>query len=207
MKSSSSQKFIAGNIQHHLPQWLLLSQDSWIRQAVTGYSIDFDSEPPIQSTGPTYHRTKEEEEALDREIAELITKEAVEEVDFCQARFVSPMFIVPKKGGKWRPVLNLKSLNQYVSKAHFKLEDIRSLKDILHQGDFMAKLDLKEAYLSVPMAYQSRRFLQFPLEGQASPIHLPSLRTQQRPVCFHEAASPSSSLSERTGNPLPHVHR
>ena len=69
--------------------------------------------------------------------------------------------VVPKKGGKWRPVLNLKSLNQYVSKAHFKLEDIRSLKDILHQGGFMAKLDLKEAYLSVPMAYQSRRFLQF----------------------------------------------
>ena len=46
-----------------------------------------------------------------------------------------------------------------------------------------------------------------PLEGQASPIHLPSLRTHQRPVCFHKAASPSSSLSERTGNPLPHVHR
>ena len=114
---------------------------------------------PIQHTGPTYHRTKEEEEALDREIAELITKEAVEEVDFCQARFVSPMFIVPKKGGKWRPVLNLKSLNQYISKVHFKLKDIRSLKDILHQGDFMAKLDLKKAYLSVPMAYQSRRFL------------------------------------------------
>ena len=138
MKSSSSQKFIAGNIQRHLPQWLLLPQDSWIHQAVTGYSIHFDSEPPIQSTDPTYHRTKEEEEALDREIAELITKEAVEEVDFCLARFVSPMFIVPKKGGKWRLVLNLKSLNQYVSKAHFKLEDIRSLKDILHQGDFMA---------------------------------------------------------------------
>ena len=75
----------------------------------------------------------------------MITKKAVEEVHFCQARFVSPMFIVPKKGGKWRPVLNLQSLNQYVSRAHFKLEDIRSLKDILRLGDFMAKLDLKEA--------------------------------------------------------------
>ena len=71
------------------------------------------------------------------------------------------MFIVPKKGGKWRPVLNLQSLNQYVSRAHFKLEDIRSLKDILRPGDFMAKLDLKEAYFSVPISYQSRSFLQF----------------------------------------------
>ena len=31
-------------------------------------------------------------------------------------------------------------------RAHFKLEDIRSLKDILRLGDFMAKLDLKEAW-------------------------------------------------------------
>ena len=110
---------------------------------------------------PTYHRTKEEDEALDWEIAELITKKAVEEVDFCQARFVSPMFIAPKKGGKWRPVLNLQSLNQHVSRTHFKLKVIRSLKDILRQGDFMAKLDLIEAYFLVPIDYQSRSFLQF----------------------------------------------
>ena len=116
----------------------------WICQAVTGYSIDFDSEPPMQCTGPTYYRTKEEEEALHREIAELIAKKAVEEVDFCQAKFVSPMFIVPKKRGKWRLVLNLQSLNQYVSRVHFKLEDIRSLKDILRQGDFMANWTSKK---------------------------------------------------------------
>ena len=36
----------------------------------------------MQYTGPTYHKTKEEEEALDQEIAELITKKAVEEVAF-----------------------------------------------------------------------------------------------------------------------------
>ena len=75
--------------------------------------------------------------------------------------FVSPMFIEPKKGGKWKLVLNLQSLNQYMSRAHFKLEDIRSLKDILRQGKFKAKLDLKKAYFLVPMAYQSRSFLQF----------------------------------------------
>ena len=33
------------------------------------------------------------------------------------------MFIVVKKGGKWRLVLNLQSLNQYVSRVHLKLED------------------------------------------------------------------------------------
>ena len=43
----------------------------------------------------------------------------------------------------------------------FLVRGYQKLKDILHQGDFMAKLDLKEAYLLVPIAYQSRRFLQF----------------------------------------------
>ena len=47
-------------------------------------------------------------------------------------------------------------MNQYVSKAHFKLEDIKASN--IFYIDFIAKLDLKEAYLSVPMAYQSRRF-------------------------------------------------
>ena len=46
-----------------------------------------------------------------------------------------------------------------------------------------------------------------PLEGQASPIHMLSLRTQQHPVCLHKAALPSSSLHERTGSLLLHVHR
>ena len=57
-------------------------------------------------------------EALDQEIVELITKKAVEEIDFCQARFDNPTFIVVKKGGKWRQVLNLQSL-----RVHLKLED------------------------------------------------------------------------------------
>ena len=90
-----------------------------------------------------------------------VSKGAVEEIDPQQARFVSPTFVAPKKGGKWRPILNLRSLNQHVDRPHFKMEDIRSLKDILQEGDFMAKLDLKEAYFSVPITEQSRSFLQF----------------------------------------------
>ena len=79
---------------------------------------EYSTENLQSSTLVSHISTKKEEEALDREIADLITKKAVEEVDFCQARFVSPMFIMPKKDrGRRRPVLQ--SMNQYVSKAHF----------------------------------------------------------------------------------------
>ena len=78
------------------------------------------------------------------------------------------MFVVPKKRGKWRPIINLKLLNQFVTKPDFKMEDIRSLKDVL-QRDHMAKLDLKEAYLSVPIAENSSKFL---LEDS---VYMPSI--------------------------------
>jgi hypothetical protein len=55
------------------------------------------------------------------------------------------MFVVPKKDGGWRPIINLKSLNSYLFTPHFKLESIQSLKDVLLQNDFMVKVDLKDA--------------------------------------------------------------
>jgi len=128
---------------------------------VRGYVIDFSVTPPPRSSCPLYHMDREQEKALDQEIAEMVAKKAIEEVNPQEIHFISPMFVVPKKGGRWRPVLNLKSLNQYVRKTHFKMEDIRNLKDILQENDFMAKLDLREAYFSIPMAEESRKFLQF----------------------------------------------
>ena len=74
---------------------------------------------------------------------------------FCQARFVNSTFIVVKKGGKWRLVLNLQSL-----RVHLKLEDQKPQRHPT-SGYFMAKLDLKEAFFSVSIAYQSSSFLQF----------------------------------------------
>ena len=43
---------------------------------------------------------------------------------------------------------------------------LRSLKDIIQEGDQMAKLDLKDAYFSVPMAQNSKRLLQFQWKSQ-----------------------------------------
>ena len=101
-----------------------------------------------------------------------------------------------------RPVLNLQSLNRHVSKAHFKLEDIRSLKDILHQNDFMAKLDLKEAYFSLPIAVLSRRFLQLNWKGKLLQFICLPFRLSSAPFVSRNY---SSSLGERAGSSLPDV--
>ena len=50
-----------------------------------------------------------------------------------------------------RPVFNLKALNQHIRYEHFKLENVKELSDMIKPRDYMMKIDLKDAYFSVPM--------------------------------------------------------
>ena len=63
--------------------------------------------------------------------------------------FVSSLFVVLKKEGGHRPVINLKPLNGLIPYERFKMESIHMLKDLLRKGDYMVKIDLKDAYLTV----------------------------------------------------------
>ena len=74
--------------------------------------------------------------------------------------FYSNLFVVPKKEGV-RPILDLKALNCFVKVQKFRMESIRSVIAAIHQGDFMASLDIMDAYLHVPICTKHQRFLRF----------------------------------------------
>ena len=73
--------------------------------------------------------------------------------------FLSSIFLVPKKDGGLRPIINLKRLNDYVPHRHFKMEGIHMLKDLLGQEDWMTKIDLKDAYFAVPISEPDKKYL------------------------------------------------
>ena len=47
------------------------------------------------------------------------------EVSPCDNESISKVFLVPKKTGDFRPVINLNLLDQFVKNIHFKTENIR----------------------------------------------------------------------------------
>ena len=63
-------------------------------------------------------------------------------------------------------MLNLKRLNSLVPYLHFKMEGLNDLKDTLVQGDYMVKIDLKDAYLTVPLNQESQRLVSFEWKGR-----------------------------------------
>ena len=120
--------------------------------AVQGYQIEW-SEQSHQRYAPGPHRfSNEEMEPLDLEIQRMLDNGATS---------LSTIFLIPKKGGGHRPIINLKKLNKFVPHLHFQMEGIHMLKDLLKQGDFMGKIDLKDAYFAVPISKSDRKYLRF----------------------------------------------
>ena len=60
--------------------------------------------------------------------------------------YYNRLFLVDKKDGGSRPVLDLSKLNNFVANEKFKMEGLFFLKSLLKRGYYMAKLDLTEAY-------------------------------------------------------------
>ena len=56
----------------------------------------------------------------------MLEKQAIEKTTPKGRGFVSTVFLVPKKDGGQKPVINLKSLNRFVHTEHFKMEGIQT---------------------------------------------------------------------------------
>ena len=136
-----------------------LTQDPWIHRVVKGYTIPFLNTPPEQEIRP-FVLPLAEHTAMDQEVSALLEKGTVKQT-LSNKGFVSNVFLVPKSSGKWRLILNLKALNRHVRQEHFKMEDIRCVKDLLKQGEYMCKVDLKDAYLTIPIHQDSQKYLKF----------------------------------------------
>ena len=111
---------------------------------------------------------------------------------------VSRVFTVPKQSGGHRLVIDLSSLNKFVSKSPFKMEDKETLKSLIEPFDFMASIDLQNAFHSISLHPDSKKFVAIEFEGSLFEFNVipfgltsaPSIFTKLlRPVISHLRSS------------------
>ena len=143
-------------------------QATWLLQLVTeGLHLSFDSPPPLTRHPRPIQLPQDpmKAAALLSEVHSLLKKEAIVQVrDVFSLGFYSHLFLVPKPGGRWRPIIDLSALNTFLRPPYFKMETARSIRMSIQPGDWAISLDLTDAYLHIPIHINSQRYLRFAVE-------------------------------------------
>lgn len=157
----------ANRLGTFIAKWNLLTTDKWILQAVSGYKIPFLRPPHQWRTHPTVVQEGRPTELMKGEIQSQISKGAISLVNPCPQQFISTLFLVEKGQGtgEFRSVINLKALKRFLPKDKFKMEKFRIARSLLQRGDYMMKLELKDADYSGAIHPTARKYLRFQLKG------------------------------------------
>ena len=128
----------------------------WVQE---GYKLPLITLPPT-SCQPNHKSAIDNEQFVTEALAELLAHRCIKEV-YAKPYICSPLSVVTNDGGKKRLVINLKFLNQYLWKEHFKYEDLRTLMQMFTPEDYVFSFDLKSGYHHVDIFPEHWQYLGF----------------------------------------------
>ncbi len=159
-------------LSHFLHEWERLPGVSlWVLRTIrTGYTLQFGRNPPrFDEVHLTVVNSASKASVLQQELSSLLQKGAIEEVPHSEVEqgFFSRYFLVPKRDGGLRPILDLRRLNLSLYKGKFKMLTMRTIMSQVQEGDWFVTIDLKDAYFHIQVVQRHRRFLRFAFGGKA----------------------------------------
>jgi len=183
---------VGGRLADFADRWRQITTDQWVLCTLeSGLFIELETPVPFQ--GIVYTRPSPQAMLImQEEVDGLKQKRVIIPIPPRQARegFYSTYFTVPKKDGGLRPILNLKRFNVGVKKSTFKMETLRSIISVTHRGQWLASLDLKDAYLHVPVHQPHRKYLRFVWKGQGYEFQALPFGLSTAPRAFTKILAP-----------------
>ena len=159
---------VGGRLSLFLRAWEQVTQDAFILSVVSlGFKISLlPNFPGVVRQATVAPSDRYALAAIEAEISDLILKKAVVQVDDFETLCLSPIFVIPKSSGDLRVILNLKLINLFIPPQRFRMETLSVILPQLSPQDWAATIDLKDAYLHVPVHQDSRRLLGFSFLGR-----------------------------------------
>ena len=192
-----------GCLSLHWQAWRDRGAEPWVVEVLrVGYCLPFLSTPPLSNVPipmPSYSPTSIKGAALEEVTLGLIAKGAVKLAPLTSPGFYSRLFVVWKTSGSWRPVIDLSHLIRFVDVSPFQMETIQSVLLSVRQGDWMASIDLMEAYLQVPVPPASRHFLRSMFPDTVYQFNVLCFGLSTAPQVFTWVMAPVSAILHSVG--------
>ena len=198
---------VGGRLRSFRRDWLTNKCSQNVLNIITnGYVLPFRSKPNLIRFPLilSEYKAQQKDQALATCIQSLLSKNAIERVDNVKSLgFYSRLFLVPKPHQRWRPVIDLSRLNTFLHVEKFKMETPESIRTSLIPGEWVASIDLSDAYLHIPIHPSSRKYLRFRLRCSSSP---PPVRTSHSPPgLYHDrkGGETNGPLKRTQNSPIP----
>ena len=135
-----------------------------------GYTLRFRFRPNL-TRSPTviskYVNPQRQSHLLEA-LYQLTKKNAVELVENQNSMgFYNQLFLVPKPNNRWRPILDLSTLNTFLNTESFKMETPETIRTSLQVGEWVTSIDFKNTYFHIPIHSQSRKYMRFHIQGHS----------------------------------------
>lgn len=178
--------FTAGQIKNHIEKWKEITKNQEVLKIVCGAEIELDLDSgtleefnfkntrsrstfkaqtintdKVNYVDFVFQCNSDKKQTVEEEITSLLQKGVIVECDHTENEIISPIFTRPKKDNKVRIILNLKEFNKSVKYQHFKMDTLNVALKLVNKGSFMASVDLRDAYYSVPIRQEDQEFLKF----------------------------------------------
>lgn len=194
---------IGARLHRYARVWTEQVKESWVIDVVqAGHRCKFLFLPKTLHFSPTQLPHNQQRAWIIFEyIQMLLQKGAIEPVPVQEQMqgFYSPLFLVQKKTGDLRPVLDLRDLNKLISVQSFKMESLQSIAQALSKGNWMLSLDLKDAYLHVPVNPQFHKYLRFAVSNQHYQFVCLLFGLSTSPRTFSKVVLPIIAILRRQG--------
>ena len=163
---SRSNEFKAGKLKRYFQKWKDLASYKEILQTVLGLKLGFLGDQPVKYNSYFSQFSKGDESVINLEIQKVLTKDVITKCEQETGEHISFIFIRQKPDDSCRLILNLKNLNEDMPLIHSRMETLQSFLSLIISGCYLASLELKHVYYSLPIYPDHTKILKFILKNQ-----------------------------------------
>ena len=197
---SNQSPFIAGNTKNFVSKWKELTSDPEILDYVRHCHIEFTEDPTLYSQHGPHQFNVEQQNNISIEVDKLLKLGVISKSVHVEGECISPIFALPKPDGSYRLIFNFKHCNQAVLYRHFKMDTLTAILNLVTPGCYMASIDLKHAYYTIPIAQEQQKFLKFVWNDQLYEFTTLPMGLSSSPRIFTKVMKPVLAKLRQKGH-------